>query len=293
MAPIAQPPNAPQGGGGTIKSNDWRNLDVQYYNGTFVVAEYRRPEFQVNVTAAKDEVLQGETVEVNVEATYFFGGAVGGAPVNWSVTASDYYFDRYHGPGYYGWNDIDYGGINDGSRGGLIASGEGKTDAQGKLKITLPAKLDEKTGSQRFSIEAAVTDLNGQYVANRVSVIVHQGQYYIGSAQVDYVGTQGKPMDFNLLTVDWQGGSAGNKSLDVVFYQREWYNVQEKDDFGNIMWTWSFSDTAVFTATATTGVGDHPALLMLPIPSFKCGREKRLGLRPKNTLIMFSLCILQ
>ena len=27
---------------------------VQYYNGTFVVAEYRRPEFQVNVTAAKD-----------------------------------------------------------------------------------------------------------------------------------------------------------------------------------------------------------------------------------------------
>ncbi len=38
-----------------------------------------------------------------------------------------------------------------------------------------------------------------------------------------------------------------------MFYQREWFNVQEKDDFGNIMWTWSFSDTAVFTATATTG----------------------------------------
>ena len=135
----------------------------------------------------------------------------------------------------------------------MIASGEGQTDAQGKFKITLPAKLDEKTGSQTFNIEAAVTDLNGQYVANRVSVIVHQGQYYIGIAPVDYVGTAGKPMDFNLLTVDWQGDAIGNKNFDVVFYQREWYNVQEKDDFGNIMWTWSFSDTAVFTATATHG----------------------------------------
>ncbi|CAG0936630.1 Alpha-2-macroglobulin [Thermoflexales bacterium] len=226
---------------------------VQYYNGTFVVAEYRRPEFQVSVTAVKDEVLQGETVEVEVEATYFFGGAVGEAPVNWSATASDYYFDRYSGPGYYGWNDIDYSGLYDDSRGGLIASGEGKTDAQGKLKISLPAKLDEKAGSQVFNVEAAVTDLNGQYVANRVRVIVHQGEYYIGVAPVDYVGTVGQPLDFNLLTVDWQGAALGSKNLDVVFHQREWYNVQEQDDFGNIMWTWSFSDTAVFTATATSG----------------------------------------
>ena len=150
-------------------------------------------------------------MEVDVEATYFFGGAVGDAPVNWSVTASDYSFDRYQGPGYYGWNDIDYSGVNDTARGGLIASGEGQTDAQGKFKITLPAKLDEKTGSQIFNIEAAVTDLNDQHVANRVSVIVHQGQYYIGIAPVDYVGTAGKPMDFNLLTVDWQGEPVGQQ----------------------------------------------------------------------------------
>ncbi len=237
---------------------------VQYYNGNFVVAEYRRPEFQVSVTAAKDEVLQGETVEVDVEAAYFFGGAVGAAPVSWSATASDYTFDRYTGPGYYGWNDVDYSGVYDASRGGLIASGEGQTDAQGKFKITLPAKLDEKTGSQTFSIEAAVTDLNGQYVANRVSVIVHQGRYYIGIAPVDYVGVAGQPMDFNLLTVDWQGEPAGNKNLDVVFYQREWYNVQEQDDFGNIMWTWSFSDTAVFTATAATGADGTGATSFTP-----------------------------
>ena len=226
---------------------------VQYYNGTFVVSEYVRPEFQVNVTAVKDEVLQGDTIEVDVDASYFFGGAVSGAPVNWSAMANDFYFNRYTGPGYYGWNDIDYTSVGSPSRGGLIASGEGKTDAQGKFKITLPAKLDEKAGSQTFSVEAAVTDINGQQVANRVSVIVHQGQYYIGVAPVDYVGVAGKPLDFNLLTVDWTASPVGNKNVEVTFYQREWYNVQEKDDFGNIQWTSSFSDTAVFTTTATTG----------------------------------------
>src|SRR5512143_3529705 len=63
---------------------------VQYYNGTFVVSEYRRPEFQVTVTAPKEEVLQGDTIEVDAEATYFFGGAVSDASVSWSVTANDY-----------------------------------------------------------------------------------------------------------------------------------------------------------------------------------------------------------
>ncbi len=225
---------------------------IQYYNGTFMVSEYRRPEFQVTVTALKEEVLQGETVEVEAEATYFFGGAVSDAPVSWSVTANDYYFDRYEGQGYYGWNDVDYSGTSGYGRGGLIASGEGKTDKDGKFKITLPAKLDEKTGSQVFNVEAAITDLNDQQVAGRASVIVHQGQYYIGIAPADYVGAQGKPMDFNLLTVDWQGQPVGNKNVEVTYYQREWFNAQQVDDFGNIMWTWSYSDTAVFTATTTT-----------------------------------------
>lgn len=226
---------------------------IQYYNGAFMVSEYRRPEFQVTVTALKEEVLQGETVEVEAEATYFFGGAVSDAPVVWSVTANDYYFDRYAGQGYYGWNDVDYSGPGGSGRGGLIASGEGKTDKDGKFKITLPAKLDEKTGSQVFNVEAAITDLNDQQVAGRASVIVHQGQYYIGIAPADYVGTVGKPLDFNLLTVDWQGQAASNQNVEVTYYQREWSNVQEVDDFGNIMWTWSYSDTAVFTSTTTTG----------------------------------------
>ncbi|HET7375461.1 MAG TPA: Ig-like domain-containing protein, partial [Anaerolineae bacterium] len=171
------------------------------YYGQFLVSEYVRPQFQVNVTADKPEVLQGGTLNVDVQANYFFGGSVNGAAVAWTALSNNYYFDRYKGQGYFSWNDTDYFVGPKQARSGPLASGEGKTDSSGHFKITLPAKLDEKAGSQTFSLEASLTDLNGQQVAGRVSVIVHQGSYYIGIAPQDYVGVAGKSMGFDLRSV--------------------------------------------------------------------------------------------
>ncbi|HEY4723748.1 MAG TPA: alpha-2-macroglobulin family protein, partial [Anaerolineae bacterium] len=253
---------------------------VSMYNGTFLVSEYRRPEFQVNVTTAKPEVLQGETIEVDTQANYYFGGAVTDAPVAWTALSENYYFDRYQGKGYFSWNDIDYFGDQSRTNNRVLASGEGKTDATGKFKITLPAKLDEKTGSQRFSIEASVSDINGQQVSGRVEVIVHQGRYYIGIAPTDYVGTAGKPMSFDLRSVDWQGEPAGQQKIDVVFYQREWFNAQQKDDVGIIFWTYSFSDTAVFTTSTTTTEGGEGQVAFTP----PAGGEYRVVARGTDDL---------
>ena len=73
--------------------------DERTYNGTFLVSEYRRPEFQVTVTPKQAEVLQGDTVEVDVQASYFFGGMVSGAKVNWTAVARRLLLRSLHGPG--------------------------------------------------------------------------------------------------------------------------------------------------------------------------------------------------
>ena len=44
----------------------------------FQVAEYRAPEFLVEVTSKQDEVLAGDQISVTVDAQFFFGGAVSG-----------------------------------------------------------------------------------------------------------------------------------------------------------------------------------------------------------------------
>jgi hypothetical protein len=64
----------------------------------FGVAEYRTPEFQVDAIAAADEVVQGDTVSVEVDSRYFFGGVVADATVDYNVIASPYTFN-YSGPG--------------------------------------------------------------------------------------------------------------------------------------------------------------------------------------------------
>jgi hypothetical protein len=51
------------------------------YGQTFLVSEYRRPEFVVDVTPAKDEYVAGEAIQFGVQAAYFFGGAVSGGKV--------------------------------------------------------------------------------------------------------------------------------------------------------------------------------------------------------------------
>src|SRR5262249_42623048 len=136
--------------------------DEYYYyytdSGTlgFNVAEYRAPEFQVNVTPDKDEVVQGDTIKALVDSKYFFGGNVSGAEVEYHVTNQPFYFN-YTGQGNYSFQDFDYDagpGSYSGSVGEEVASGNGTTDANGQYIVSIPADLKDVTQSQTWTIEA-------------------------------------------------------------------------------------------------------------------------------------------
>src|SRR5439155_124142 len=67
---------------------------------SFLVAEFRKPEFQVDVTAARPSYVNGDTIEARAAATFFFGGGVTGAALDWSALASPYFpqvegYERY------------------------------------------------------------------------------------------------------------------------------------------------------------------------------------------------------
>lgn len=223
------------------------------YGISFYVAEYRRPEFQVNVTTDKPAYVQGEKINAEVQATYFFGGAVANARVEWTVLAQRYWFD-YQGQGWYDWTDEDTYYYYEGPRysgSETIASGSGTTDAQGRLIISLPADLGKHTYSQNFTIDVSVTDINDQVVANRATATVHRGMFYIGLAPERYVGKAGTRQTVNIRTVDWHSLAYGQANLTITFFEREWFSVKEQSDYGPV-WTWTYSDTAVFTQTVTT-----------------------------------------
>ncbi len=234
-------------------------IEVKYGKQTngvgFQVAAYRRPEFQVTVTSDKDQVLAGDKINVAVQATYFFGGPVADAKVRWTLLAQDYGF-RPDVPGWWDWTDTsrwDWWQPQEvPGYGRVVADGEGVTDAQGRFVFSVPADIGDALFSQQFTIEATVTDVTDQSVSNRAQVIVHKGLFYIGLRPQQYVGVAGEEQKIDIRTVDWDGEPVARVPLTVTLNRREWLNVQEQDERGNVYWTWTVSDTVVSTTTVTT-----------------------------------------
>ena len=243
------------------------NIQTEYGGVGFQVAEYHKPEFQVNVASEKAEVAQGETIPVNVEASFFFGGPVSNAQVGWTVLSADYFF-RYDGPGYYDFSDFDFTAgpppITFGAFGEQIATGETETDAQGRASIPVAADLGDKTTSQIFTVEATVTDVNGQQVSGRTSVIVHQGEFYLGARPGAYVGEVGQATPIELIAVGWDQTPRAGQAVNVQISKHEWFSVQEEDEFGNTIFTWNVRDTPLSETEATTDADGKASTTFTP-----------------------------
>ncbi|MGC9399998.1 MAG: Ig-like domain-containing protein [Anaerolineae bacterium] len=228
----------------------------------FQVAEYRKPEYEVRVTTDREAYLNGETIDATAEAEYYFGGPVADADVRWNVLREGYFFEYDCPAGQvcprYSWTDVEdswsmlrgedvYAGYGE-----LIEESDTTTDAQGRTHVSVQADIATETRSQRYTLEASVTDINGQQVSNRTAVIVHQGAFYIGLAPQGRLAQVGERKTVDVLTVDWESRPVADVPIDVVVYKLDWYNVRERAENGRYYWTWTREETPVYTTTVTT-----------------------------------------
>jgi hypothetical protein len=226
----------------------------QQYTRYISVAEYRTPEFRVDVNAVKPEVVAGDKVRVEVNSSYFFGGALSNATVNWSAQASDYYFD-YKGQGAYNFTDFseDAGPGEDVQSDSQIANGQGVTDAQGKFVIELPADLGKTKTSKQYVIEAQLSDESKQVVAGRAIVVIHAGELYLGAAPEEYVVSAGTPAKMNVIAVDWASQPLQNVDVNVRAVERSWKSVKEvAPDTGKTVWKFQVEEKPVAEGAVKT-----------------------------------------
>ena len=220
----------------------------------FQVAEYRKPEFLVDLRTTQQDYIQGDEIGVDLDASYYFGGAVADAEVRWQVLSQPYFFAGWEGEGYFSFVDYDWEErSNRPSFGRLIHEGVGKTDEAGRLSFQVPAEIREDKLSQVFVLEASVTDVNNQPVSNRVSVVVHKGTFYVGLSPRDYVGKSGESQTVDILTVDTKGIPLPGQDVQLVYYEHKWYSVRQQHDDGRFYWTTEVEDTPVFTDSVRTG----------------------------------------
>jgi uncharacterized protein YfaS (alpha-2-macroglobulin family) len=251
--------------------------------GSFTVAEYRKPTFEITVVPTPTEVLQGDSLTFTVSARYFSGGALANAPVRWRVLGKPYYFqpesagnfrfeDLEDAYAWYRWFDNT---PNDG--GERVADGEGRTDSAGNLTIRLPATLGKDNHSRTLTLDVDVTDIDGNVISAQGSATAHAGAFYIGLRPEGYVAETGKPQPVGLIVLTPEGQAVPGRKLSVGVYQREWYSVKEQGSDGRFYWTSNYTDTLVESQDATTDAQGRASISFTPKQggSYRIGAEAR------------------
>jgi alpha-2-macroglobulin len=222
---------------------------------SFRVAEYHKPEFEVNASSDKIDVLAGEPVKFSFDAKYYSGGNLGNADTDWFLQASPYYFQpssKYQQFNFTDWDRDEFLSPQTNGGSGTLANGTGVTDEAGYFEVTQTLGLDQNNRSQQVTFSANVNDVSGNVVSGSTSVIVHQSEVYTGVRSVSYVGKQGEEQPFEVVVLDWASNPVANQKVSVDFVERRWYSVQTQDKQGQLRWETSVKEIPISTVNAVT-----------------------------------------
>jgi uncharacterized protein YfaS (alpha-2-macroglobulin family) len=140
----------------------------------FRVEEYRVPTFQVKIKSDQEAWQYNEDSRAVMRAEYLHGGTLDGRSVKWEVLRQPASFTAPNLSGYV----FNLGDVNEFA--GSVAAGDNKLDGQGQFAINFKPDHPSTAGPMRYTVEAAVTDVDRQTYAGRLSRVVHPTSFYVG-----------------------------------------------------------------------------------------------------------------
>jgi uncharacterized protein YfaS (alpha-2-macroglobulin family) len=191
----------------------------------FQVADYRKPEINLQVSFKDQQAMFGQTLNALVSARYFFDAPVSNIPVQWTLYSRPADFNL---PGYrVGKEDANWFSIypefDFNPLGDQVSSGEAQTGPDGLLSLSLPGSDTQVKDAHRiFTLEVTLKDESGLPVSARASLDMHPASFYIGVEPDLWVGQAGSAMSFEVLTVDWTKTPTANHSLHADFQKVIW-----------------------------------------------------------------------
>jgi uncharacterized protein YfaS (alpha-2-macroglobulin family) len=188
-------------------------MGERYLEGTnFSVEEYKKPEYAVKVTAQTPRVPQGQPIKATIDARYYFGEPVANAKVKWVVHTSTYWpmgrsEDDQADAGDSGGDDVadnsDNGDEGDTYGGDQEQEQSGSLDADGKLQITIPTKVDSKKQDLVYRIEARVTDAGNREIAGHGFALATYSSFFLTADPTSYVYSKGGTATINVTAQDY------------------------------------------------------------------------------------------
>jgi uncharacterized protein YfaS (alpha-2-macroglobulin family) len=217
------PDNANLGHGQVVIASD-AGLGGNSTIHQFQIQEFRRPEFEVkarNETEAPYFVKSNALVSIN--ASYFAGGGLANAEVNWNVTSTptnytppsrgDYTFGKWVP----WWRSY---GENSGQQ--SAQHFKGVTDAAGKHLLKLD--FEDANPARPYSIRAAgsVQDVNRQTWSSATNLLVHPSDLYIGIKTPRTFVNKGETISVESIVSDLDGKLVPNRAATVKAVLKDW-----------------------------------------------------------------------
>ena len=188
----------------------------------FNVAEYRKPEIELNVAFGQDQAETGAQVQAKSDAVYYFGSPAGDVDVQWNLFEQPTHFNL---PGYQtGMFDDSWlipNWAQDGSFGRTLESGSSRTEADGTLDFQFP-DIPEVDAPQTLTLELTAQDESGFPVSARDEMTIHPASFYIGLRPDQWVGQSGQAIGFDVFTAGWDTKASPSKTLQAEFKQVRW-----------------------------------------------------------------------
>jgi uncharacterized protein YfaS (alpha-2-macroglobulin family) len=241
------------------------NIDDSAY-GTFKVADYRKPEINLQVAFQSTDVLSGTALVAKVNAHYFFDAPAGNLPMHWALYRQNAYFNlpNYQvGPVDTSWlNTFNYN-FGMGGLGEPVAQGDARMDAKGLAALNIPAPA--KSGRQQYTLEVTLTDESGLPVSARSSIYVNPANYYIGIHPDAWSYQADSEAGFDILVADWQGDPAGVRMLSAQFQRVVWVRHDSSPDtLGTQFPTYVAEYTPIASSSVTTATDGTARLSFTP-----------------------------
>ncbi len=219
-------------------------VTIGYPDGTsdyqrFEVAQYRKPEYQVEVIPTQPRTVAGSKVKARVRATYFFGAPVAHARVKYTIYEATDWSGRYalmDRPDYYGYFDdwANEDAYDRGYAGSYVAEGYAQTDETGEalIEFDTPAvslPQDEPYSAdymdRRYTIQAEVTDLSRLSVVGSGTATVTAGDFVLFLEPDRYVVRNGDAIEAWVRAVDYEGKPITGKTVEVALRRWKWDSV--------------------------------------------------------------------
>jgi alpha-2-macroglobulin len=221
-------------------------------NGSFRVEAFRAAEFDVTAKFGRESYTIGDTTTGMISSRYLFGSPMKNASIRWRLSASRSSFTPQGWDGYFfdklGWlthyqNDFSWR---------ELMNKDTTLDDLGILAIRSPLRVGELRGPISLSLEGEVTSPTRQTLSGRASVVLHQGDFYIGLKPSSTFVKADTTMSVAIIAASKEGIPVPDRNLTVRILQRVWNSVRKAETGGRYAWYSVEADTLLDSSIVTT-----------------------------------------